>query len=39
MRERLKGSRRWTEEGLRRIEDAKKEIQRIEEPLGISGEG
>ncbi len=38
MRERLKGSRRWTEEGLRRIKDAKKEIQRIEESLGISGE-
>ena len=37
IRERLKGSRRWREEGLRRIEDAKKEIQRIEESLGISG--
>ena len=39
MRERLKRSRRWSEEGLRRIEDAKKEIQRIEESLGISGKG
>jgi len=39
MREKLKGSRRWREEGLRRIEDAKKEIQRVEESLGISGKG
>ena len=39
MREKLKGSRRWREKGLRRIESAKKEIQRIEESLGISGEG
>jgi len=34
--ERLKESRRWTQQGLRRIEDAKKEIQRIEASLGIS---
>ncbi len=39
MRERLSGSRRWSQEGLGRIEDAKKEIQRIEESLGISGKG
>lgn len=39
MRGKLKGSRRWRQEGLRRIEDAKKEIQRIEESLGISGGG
>jgi len=38
MREKLKESRRWAEEGRRRIGDAKKEIQRIEESLGISGE-
>ena len=38
MRERLKGSRRWSREGLRGVEDAKKEIQRIEESLGISVE-
>jgi argininosuccinate lyase len=38
MRERLKGSRRWSEEGLSRVEDAKKEIQRIEVSLGISEE-
>ncbi|NIS63063.1 MAG: argininosuccinate lyase [Proteobacteria bacterium] len=39
MRERLKKSRRWSQEELGRIGDAKKEIQRIEESLGISGKG
>jgi argininosuccinate lyase len=33
--ERLQESRRWSREGLRRIDDAKKEIQRIEGSLGI----
>ncbi len=37
MGERLKGSRRWREEGLKRIGNAKREIRRIEESLGISG--
>ncbi|UCD72306.1 MAG: argininosuccinate lyase [Syntrophobacterales bacterium] len=36
IRERLKGNRRWNREGSSRIEDAKKEIQRIEESLGIT---
>jgi argininosuccinate lyase len=36
MREKLRESRRWCEEGLGRIEEAKKEIQGIEESLGIS---
>jgi argininosuccinate lyase len=36
MEERLQESRRWSREGLRRIDDAKKEIQRIEGSLGIS---
>ncbi len=35
MEERLEESRRWSREGLRRIDDAKKEIQRIEGSLGI----
>jgi len=39
MREKLKESRRWREEGLRRIEDAKKEIRRIEASLGIEDKG
>jgi argininosuccinate lyase len=39
MREKLKGSQRWREKGLKRVEGAKKEIQKIEESLGISGEG
>jgi hypothetical protein len=36
MGEKVEESRRWREEGLRRVEGAKKEIQRIEESLGIS---
>jgi argininosuccinate lyase len=39
MEEKLKESRRWCEEGLGRIEGAKKEIQGIEESLGISAGG
>ncbi len=35
MRKKLKESRRWRKEGLKRIEDAKKEIRRIEASLGI----
>jgi len=35
MRKKLKESRRWREEGLRRIEDAKKEIRGIESSLGM----
>ena len=35
MEQRLKASRRWRQEGLRRIEDAKNEIQRIGRSLGI----
>jgi argininosuccinate lyase len=37
MRKKLEESRRWSGEGLRRIEEAKGEIQRIEKSLGISG--
>ena len=37
MRGRLKEVRRWREEGLKRVEDAKREIERAEESLGISG--
>jgi len=36
MRERLRESRRWCEAGLGRIEEAKKEVQGIEESLGIT---
>ncbi len=36
MSERLEESRRWSQQGLGRIEEAKKEIERIEESLGIS---
>lgn len=36
MSERLEESRRWRQQGLGRIEEAKKEIERIEESLGIS---
>jgi argininosuccinate lyase len=36
MGERLQESRRWPREGLKRIDEAKKEIQRIEGSLGIS---
>jgi argininosuccinate lyase len=35
MRKRLEESRRWRGEAMRRVEDAKKEIQGIEESLGI----
>ena len=37
MRGKLKESRRWKEEGLKRVEESKREIQRIEESRGISG--
>jgi hypothetical protein len=36
MEQKLRESRRWCEEGLGRIEEAKKEIRGIEESLGIS---
>jgi argininosuccinate lyase len=36
MEQKLRESRRWCEAGLSRIEEAKKEIQGIEESLGIS---
>ena len=37
MRDKLKGSRAWCTEGMKRIEKAKREIQRFEKSLGLTG--